>query len=140
VTLFLTTTNDAGSRWSASASWQYLTQDDPNLAGWLPQPEGIFYETDMEFFYHTFYKNPTAPWRYMAGFEPALMPPDDLATYQQILLHYDTAEAYRPWIKKMRAEDRLVLNSHSSPASFLPELEWKHAVGTLWLGRLPRKS
>jgi hypothetical protein len=140
VTLFLTTTNDAGSRWSASAGWQYLTEDDPNLAGWLPQPEGIFYETDMEFFFHTFYKNPAAPWRYMAGFEPALMPPDDLATYQQILLHYDSADAYQPWIKKMRPPDRMVLNSRSSPASFLPELEWKRAVGTLWLGRLPRKS
>jgi hypothetical protein len=140
VTLFLTTTNDAGSRWSGSAGWQCLTENDPNLAGWLPQPGGIFYETDMEFFYHTFFKNPTAPWRYTAGFEPALMPPDDLRAYQQILLHYDTPDVYRPWIKKMRPPDRLVLSSHGDPASFLPDLEWKHALGTLWLGRLPRKN
>jgi hypothetical protein len=139
-TLFLTTTNDAGSRWSGSAGWAYLTAEDANLAGWLPQPGGIFYETDMEFFYHTFFKNPTAPWRYMTGYEPALMPPDDLLTYQQILLHFDNADAYRPWINKMRPPDRLVLSSRSNPSTFLPELEWKHAVGTLWLGRLPRKG
>jgi hypothetical protein len=140
LTLLLATTNDAGSRWSASADWEYLTEDDPNLAGWLPQPGGIFYETDMEFFFHTFFKNPTAPWRYTVGYEPALMPPDDLATYQQILLHFDNADVYRPWIKKMRPPDRLVLSSHSNPTAFLPELEWKHAVGALWLGRLPRKN
>jgi len=139
VTLFLTTTNDAGSRWSASAGWTYLTEDDPNLAGWLPAPGGIFYESDVEFFYHTLFKNPNAPWRYTVGFESAFMPPEDLATYQQILLHFDTAEAYQPWIKKMRPPDRMVLSAHSNPSSFLPALEWKHAAGLLWLGRLPVK-
>jgi hypothetical protein len=140
LTLFLTTTNDAGSRWSASAGRECLTSEDPNLAGWLPQPGGIFYETDMEFFYHTFFKNPAAPWRYTVGFESAFMPPEDLATYQQILLHFDTADVYQPWIKKMRPPDRLVLSARSSPASFLPDLEWKRAAGLLWLGRLPVKA
>jgi len=135
--LFLSTTSDAGSRWSSSAGWQYLTEKDPNLAGWLPQPGGIFYESDMEFFYQTFFKNPTAPWRYMVGFESAFMPPDDLVTYQQILSHFDNADVYQPWIKKMRPPDRLVLSSRSNPSSFLPALEWKHAAGLLWLGRLP---
>ncbi|HEY3864136.1 MAG TPA: hypothetical protein VGO59_19885 [Verrucomicrobiae bacterium] len=140
LTLFLTTTNDAGSRWSSSASWEYLKMDDSSLAGWLPEPGGIFYETDMEFFFHTFFKNPTAPWRYSVGYESALMPKEDFDTYQQILLHFEEPEAYQPWIKKMRPADRLVLSSHSSPAAFLPSLEWKHGVGNLWLGRLPRKG
>jgi hypothetical protein len=94
----------------------------------------------MNFFYHTFFKNPTAPWRYTAGFEPAFLPPDDFSTYQHILLNYDVADAYRPWIKKMRPQDRLVINARGSPSSFLPELEWQHAVGMIWLGRLPGKS
>jgi hypothetical protein len=140
LTLFVSTTNDAGRRWSASASWEYLTEDDPKLAGWLPRPGGIFYETDMEFFYHTFFKNPAAPWRYTTGFEPAFMPADDLLTYQQILLNYTNPDAYRPWIKKMRPADRLVLNSRSDPSTFLPALEWKHGAGLLWLGRLPPKN
>jgi hypothetical protein len=40
----------------------------------------------------------------------------------------------------MRSQDRLVLSARSDPTSFLPELEWKYAFGTLWLGRLPRKE
>ncbi len=138
LTLFLAATSDADSRWSASAGTEYLTADDPHLAGWLPGSGGIFYETDMEFFYHTFFRNPTAPWRYTAGFEPAFMPADDFAAYRQILLNENNPEAYRPWIKKMRPQDRLVLSARGSPASFLPELEWQYALGTLWLGRPPR--
>jgi hypothetical protein len=139
VTVFLTATNDADSRWSGSAGTAYVSADDPNLAGWVPEPGGIFYEADMDFFYHTFFRNPTAPWRYMTGFEPAFMPADDFMTYQQIVLHYDVPDVYRPWIKKMRPQDRLVVFSRSDPSSILPELQWHHAVGISWLGRLPRK-
>jgi len=140
VTVFLTTTGDADGRWSSGVGAEYLTESDPRLAGWLPGPGGIFYQTDMEFFYHTFFRNPAAPWRYTAGFEPAFMPPEDFLTYQQILANSGNADVYRPWIKKMRSQDRLVLSARSDPTSFLPELEWKYAFGTLWLGRLPRKE
>jgi hypothetical protein len=94
----------------------------------------------MEFFYHTFFRNPAAPWRYMAGFEPAFMPPDDFLTYQQILANSGDPEVYQPWIKKMRAQDRFILSARGDPATFLPELEWKNAGGTIWLGRLPSKG
>jgi hypothetical protein len=141
-TLILSTTADADGRWSdsAAAGTEYLTENDPHLAGWLPGPGGIFYQTDMEFFYHTLFHNPAAPWRYMAGFEPAFMPADDFLTYQQILAHNGNPEVYRPWIKKMSPEDRLVLSASGDPSKFLPDLEWKYATGTLWLGRLPRKK
>jgi hypothetical protein len=140
VTLFLAATNNADYRWSASAGGEYPAADDPNLAGWLPEPGGIFYETDMEFFYHAFFRNPTAPWRYTTGFEPAFMPPDNFITYERILINYTNPDAYLPWVKKMRPQDRMVLSARSNPSSFLPELEWKRAAGTLWLGRLPRKN
>jgi hypothetical protein len=140
LTVFLTTTSDADSRWSGGTSAEYLTADDPNLAGWLPGLGGIFYETDMEFFYHTFFRNPAAPWRYTAGFEPAFMLADDFATYQQILANSGHPDAYQPWIKKMRPQDRLVLSARGDPSAFLPELQWKYAVDTLWLGRLPPKN
>jgi hypothetical protein len=139
-TVFLTATNDANSRWSASAAGEYLTENDSNLAGWLPEPGGIFYEADMEFFYRTFFRNPAAPWRYMAGFEPAFMPADDFVTYQQVLANGGNPEAYRPWVKKMRPQDRVALNMAGQPSALLPELEWKNAFGTLWLGRWPRKE
>ncbi|HTA30956.1 MAG TPA: hypothetical protein VK731_10745 [Candidatus Cybelea sp.] len=140
VTLWLTTTEDADNRWSAGTGTAYLAENDPVLAGWLPGQGGIFYQTDMEFFYHTFFRNPIAPWRYMAGFEPAFMPADDFVTYQQILANNGDPDAYRPWIRKMRLQDRLVLSATGNPTTFLPELEWKYASGTLWLGRLPRKE
>jgi hypothetical protein len=76
----------------------------------------------------------------MAGFEPAFMPPDDFLTYQQILANSGDPEVYQPWIKKMRAQDRFILSARGDPATFLPELEWKNAGGTIWLGRLPSKG
>ncbi len=140
VVVFVTTTSDADSRWSSSAAMQYLTAEDPRLAGWLPDAGGIFYESDLEFFYHTFFRNPAAPWKYSAGFEPAFMPREDLETYMAILSNGGSPDAYRPWIKKMRPSDRLVLSARGDPTSFLPELEWKYGVGSYWLGRLPRKN
>ncbi len=87
----------------------------------------------MEFFYNTFYKNPTAPWRYIVGFEPALMLPEDLKVYRAIQRANKSPDAYEPWILKMRTEDRLEIDSPDKPN--LP-LEWTH-VGSHWIGRLP---
>jgi len=35
---------------------QYLTQDNPDLNGWLPEKGGILYSSDMTVFYQTFFK------------------------------------------------------------------------------------
>jgi hypothetical protein len=137
LTVYITTTNDVDSRWTNTLTAEYLTPDNPKLAGWLPDSGGILYEADMALFFDTFFKNPTAPWRYSVGYEPALMPPDDFATYQKILWNAEEPEAYQPWVRKMRPQDRLVLDARSSPASALPQLEWKYAVKNLWIGRLP---
>ena len=51
-------------------TWTYLTQDNPDLNGWLPDQGGIFYTADMTLFFQTFFKNPQANWRYSVGFEP----------------------------------------------------------------------
>ncbi len=55
---FLAVTSDAGSRWTSNLTQQYLTTDNPDLEGWLPEKGGILYSTDMTIFYQTFYKNP----------------------------------------------------------------------------------
>ena len=49
---------------------------------YLPDPGGVLYTDDMRLFFQVFYARPTAPWRYIVGYEPALMPPDDLATFR----------------------------------------------------------
>ncbi|MEP6619783.1 MAG: hypothetical protein ABJE47_10720 [bacterium] len=133
-TLYLMTTNDADNRWTSSRETRYLSQDDPQLAGWLPQSGGVLYTTEMGLFYQTFYKNPYAPWRYITGFEPAMMPDDDFVTFQSIGLSHGNPAAYMPWVKKMRPEDRIAMHWGEQPR--IAALEWKNVNG-VWLGRPP---
>ncbi len=135
--LFVAMTSDYGSRWTQSMSVQYLSEDKPEHKKWLPEKGGIVYSDDMTVFYQTFYTNPHADWRYILGFEPTMMPPDDLATLRKIQWNYGANEAYDPWVKKMRPEDRLILRRPSMPA--IKELEWNSVVSGTWIGRLPKK-
>ena len=80
----------------------------------------------MRFFFNTFYKNPQADWRYILGFEPALMLPEDLKVYRAIQRGGRAVETYEPWIKKMRPEDRLA-DGRPIRAGSLPPLEWQPA-------------
>lgn len=134
---FLCITADVGSRWTANLTQQYLTADNPDLAGWLPEKDGIFYSADMTLFYQTFYKNPNGNWRYMLGFEPTLMPAEDFETYHKILWNSGDAKAYTPWIQKMQPADRLVIRSGRGSPPAIPQLEWNYGVSGIWVGRLP---
>jgi hypothetical protein len=134
VPLYLDGTNDLNRRYTGSLDEIFVDARDPRWQGWLPEPGGIFYADNMRFFYNTFYQNPAADWRYIVGFEPALMPPADLTVYRSIQRTRHAPEAYEPWLKKMRQEDRLETESFGQPD--LP-LEWRH-VGNVWIGRLPR--
>lgn len=133
--LALDAANDLGRRYTASLDEIFIDAKDPALDGWLPGAGGIFYADNMKFFYNTFYKNPTADWRYIVGFEPALMRPDDLKVYRDIQRSHRAPGAYAPWIQRMRPEDRLETESAFQPA--LPALEWTN-VGVIWIGRPPR--
>jgi hypothetical protein len=135
--VFLTTTNDLDRRYTSNLDEFFLDASDPSLKGWLPDGNGIFYSAQMGFFYNTFYKNPGAEWRYIVGYEPALAPDEDRKILRQIQWNHYAFKAYEPWIKKMRPEDRLEIDSGSQPN--LPQLEWHNAVGYLWIGRLPRQ-
>jgi hypothetical protein len=141
ITTYAVITSDAGSRWSQAQAWDFLTPDNSAAAGWFPDKGGIFYSADMNFFYQTFFKNPQADWRYLVAFEPALMPDEDFQAYERIkwnLLWYgDADECYKPWVNKMRPQDRLAIRSAARPN--IPELEWKEVtVHGLWIGRRPR--
>jgi hypothetical protein len=132
--LFLLSTNDMGRRYTSCLTEPFLDAKDPQMKGWMPGKGGIFYSDNMQFFYNTFYKNPEADWRYIVGFEPALMPEDDLKIYRNIHRANGAYEAYKPWIAKMRKQDRLEVARDSQPD--LPKLEWKHGPGDVWIGRL----
>ena len=100
--LYLSTTSDLGRRYTASLDEVFLDAGDPKLEGWLPGKNGIFFADNMQFFYNTFYRNPQAQWRYITGFEPALMPAEDLQVYRNIQRSRGADDSYEPWIKKLR--------------------------------------
>jgi hypothetical protein len=137
--LFCVATSDLDSRWTRGLTRQYLDQDDPALAGWLPGSGGIFYAADPAFFYETFFKNPRADWRYILGFEMTLMPPDDFQTLYRILWNFGAGASYRPWVEKLRPQDRLFVRGDPGVAPPIPGLEWHHTLGGMWSGRLPRQ-
>lgn len=138
VALYGAVTSDTESRWTKSLTRQFLVADDPDLAGWLPEREGIFYAADPGFFYDTFFKNPTADWRYILGFEMTLMPAEDFRILYRILWNFGAAAAFQPWVEKMRAEDRLFVRGEAGNRPPIAGLEWHHTLGGMWSGRLPR--
>jgi hypothetical protein len=135
--LFWGATNDLGRRYTACLEEPFVDAREPRLKGWMPGANGLFYADNMQFFYNTFYKNPQGQWRYIAGFEPALMPPDDLTVYRQIHRADGDAEAYQPWVRKMRPEDRLAVTRLTQPD--IPGLEWIQAARGVWIGRPPAR-
>jgi hypothetical protein len=137
-TLFFQSTNDYDRRYSRAVDEQFVDAHDPALQGWLPGKNGIFYSSEMIFYYDTFYKNPQADWRYILGYEPAIMPEEDLKILRAIQMSHGALNAYEPWIKKMRPADRLVIYGLYKPD--LPELEWHQATVNIWLGRLPGQN
>jgi hypothetical protein len=136
--VFLAITNDRGSRWTYNLTQQYLTQDNPDLNGWLPEKGGILYSSDMTVFYQTFFKNPNADWRYILGYEPGFMSNEDFSVYHNIMWNFGDAKACEPWLKKMRPPDRLVVRGGRGSPPNLPQLEWEYGVSGIWIGRTPR--
>ena len=137
---YLGITCDFGSRWTSSQTTQYLTADNPDLQGWMPDKGGIFYTVDMSLFYQTFFKNPTADWRYMLGFEPTWMPKEDFKIYHSILWNFNDGKAYQPWIHQMTQADRVAVRGAGNGTPAIEGLDWKYAVSGIWLGRLPRTN
>jgi hypothetical protein len=141
--LFLGITSDRNDRWTSNLTRQYLTQASPELADWLPGKDGIIYSADMTVFYDTFFKNPTAPWHYVLGYEPAVMQPEDLSVVHKVQWNYGDVRAYEPWVKKMRPQDRLIISVSwlTTPGPpRIPELEWNFVLNSYWIGRLPQKT
>jgi hypothetical protein len=134
---FILSTADEG-RWSDRSRQVSFAEARPDLRDWLPGEGGILYAPDMSVFFDTYYRLPHARWRYMVGFEPAMMPPEDVATYHRILLDPYNPDSFKPWVDKMRPQDRLLLTATRSPANVVPGLEWVWFQRTTWVGRKPK--
>jgi hypothetical protein len=135
VALYCVATSDLESRWTRSLTRQYLVQEDPELAGWLPDRGGVFYAADPAFFYETFFRNPQAGWRYLLGFEMTLLPADDFQTLYRILWNQGAGASYQPWVEKLRPGDRLFVRGDAGSAPPIPGLEWHYTLGGMWSGR-----
>jgi hypothetical protein len=133
-------TPDFNSRWTSTLRLQYLTPDNPDLKGWLPEKGGIIYSTDMTIFYQTFFKNPNADWRYIIGYEPAYMADDDYKVYYNFQTSGGDARSLQPWVDKMRPEDRYITRAPRAAPPGIPQLEWNYGVSGIWIGRLPRTN
>jgi len=126
------TSNTRGQRLQpAERPYQSLTA--PASAPALPGPGGILYTDDMRLFFELFFAQPRAPWRYAVGYEPGLMPADDLATFRRVLAAR-TPASFEPWVRKMGSADRLVLKSTEGRPP-IPALEWTQVSQTVWSGR-----
>lgn len=136
--VYLGFTSDRDSRWTENLTTEFLSESNPALAGWLPDPGGIIYNSDMEVFFETFYKNPAADWKYILGFESGWMRPEDLQVLRQFQWNFGDARALEPWVKRMRPQDRMIIRAPGSSRPNLPELQWNYAATELWIGRLPR--
>ena len=140
VGVFMSTVRDMGSRWTSDLTTEYATPETPGINGWLPDKGGIVYASDMAVFYRTFYKNPHADWRYILGFEPGIMPEEDLKILRNIQWNWYASKAYEPWVEKMRPEDRMMLLQGAGSQPTIPGLEWKYAASDTWIGRLPHTN
>jgi hypothetical protein len=133
--LLFITISDFESRWSSALKTDYISPDKEELAGWLPGDGGIIYSPEMTVFYQTFFRNPEAPWRYVLGYEPALMTPENLKVLRNIQWNDGDPRTYLPWLEKMRPEDRLIFVGGVRMEPSLPGIEWIYAATDRWIGR-----
>jgi hypothetical protein len=88
----------------------------------------------MGVFYDTFFENPRADFRYVLGFEPGMMPPEELAVFREIQRTDRADAAFLPWASKLRPIDRLVV-ARPGPAPQIASLEWHSPFAGVWIGR-----
>jgi hypothetical protein len=136
VGVFLGFTSDREGRWTGNLTTEFYWPGNPDAAGWLPGDGGIVFNSDLDIFYQTFFKNPQAGWKYILGFEPGLMRPENLQVLRKYQWNFADARVLETWVEKMRPPDRLVIRGGSQPQ--IPELEWHYVGSRLWVGRLPQ--
>ncbi|MFO7871998.1 MAG: hypothetical protein R6V03_11290 [Kiritimatiellia bacterium] len=139
--LYVSTTADFSRRWTRSTRLSFLSADNPGMAEALPGEGGVFYNTNMTLFYTTFYANPKANWRYVAGFEPTMMPEELLRTYRAIrLTGGNSPAAYAPLVERMTPEDCLALGPGCSRPPHVPGLKWISPARGYWIGKIPDRE
>lgn len=125
--------NDGGGRYSKAVFDQPIDFSEERLQGWAPESGGIVYSDSMGVFYKHFFEYPTAPWKYILGFESAIMKDDDKKILRRIGYNFRLPEEFLPWINKMTKADRLI--TIGSVGDF-PQLESIRGARNYWIYRL----
>ncbi|MDT8391489.1 MAG: hypothetical protein RRC34_13385 [Lentisphaeria bacterium] len=136
--VFLLISTDVNGRWGRGNYQLHADYTNEDIQDLFPDEGGIFYNTDMTFFYQTFFHNPDGHWKYNLGMEAALMPDDNRQIYHNLILYNKDTRLYQGYIDKMTSKDRLVILGAGQPG--IPELEWNLLQTGIWSGRLPREA
>ena len=108
------------------------------LADFIPEEGGIVYNDSMSEFYFNYYTYPEAKYRYILGFEPAIMPQEDKVVFRDIVFTNYHYSAYKPWIAKLTPKDRIYTKVNIS--DYYKELDWIKASSKLWIGKLKNRN
>jgi hypothetical protein len=130
--LYLAVTADFGGRYTESLKVPLLSHPVEEFRSLLPDAGGILYCATMQEFYRLYYRLPEAHFRFSTGFEPGMMPPEDLKVMRAIQFSDGLVKAYEPWFNKMTARDRVVLFLSTKPQ--WPGIEFS-SFYTLWIGK-----
>jgi hypothetical protein len=131
----LTTTPNVSGRWSVDGSAGALNANNPAQAELLPEPGGVIYSNSMSIFYSTFFTNPNGPWRYVLGYEPGLMTPEDYRVFQATLGVRVPYSTLTPWVDRMTPRDRLIIEGSPDAMPTLTQLDWTFSPPNKWVGR-----
>ncbi len=133
LTVYFMCTNDGGGRYSKIVFDQPINFSEERLAGWAPEEGGIVYSDNMGVFFKHFYEYPSAPWKYILGFESAIMPDEDRKVLRRIGYNFRLPDEFLPWINKMTKADRLIT---IGPVGEFPQLEVIRGARNYWIYRL----
>ncbi len=136
-TLTLATIADHGRRWSNETWRTYAPVFAPQNRQWLPDPGGILYNDSMNVFYLGLYLNPWLNYRFLLGYEPALLPDAELKTLRNIQWQGASDPSLAPWIMRLRDIDRILITRRGPPPNY-PALEWYAPMPGVWIGRRPQ--
>jgi len=125
--------------WSAEDHEAALHRAQESSISWMPEDHGIVYATSMRVFFYWFYAFPEQSWKYAPGYEPGLLPDDDLRVFRQWNASREDSLLFA-WTSKLRLQDRLVVwGEPEDPPPALP-LEWQLIPPTYWVGRIPQPN
>lgn len=104
------------------------------LLAFKPEVGGIIYNDLMSHFYSNYFNNPFANYRFVLGFEPAIMQFANKKVLREITYSGYHYTSYRPWIDKLTKKDRIFTSIDI--CKNYPELDWVKAGRYLFIGKI----